>query len=373
MRRTSSIAAAAFLLLMASCTPKAVIEGSLKETSGAPVVVKLMEGNRYQVLDTIRTKEDGRYSYSIEVEKGQPQFVDLFYGDYRIASLLVQQGDKIKVESDTIGAYTVKGSDECRLLQKVQAEYMTFLFDMGGLTGLAATGENVNGAISRRYVDYYRSRITYVLTHSHSLTVVPVMFQQVDEGFPVFSQATDGMLFRNVADSLRQVYPDSKYVKLLEKEAERRISMLDLDAKIRNAQEVGFPEIELPGLDSKMVKLSSVEAKVIMVYFWATTAEQNMFNLETLIPAYEKYHSKGLEIYAVSLDIDKAAWAAVARNQKHPWINVCDSRGIASPYIGTWGVQSLPTVFFIVNGEIDPDAHVSKPADIDRYLSRKLK
>lgn len=371
MRRSSFFAAA--LIALAACTPKTVIDGTLKGTSGAPVVVKLMEVTRYEVLDTIRTGEDGKFSYTLDVAKDQPQFVDLYYGDYRIASLLLKQGDKISVVSDTLGAYTVKGSDECRLLQKVQADYFRFLYDLGGLTSLAAVGQNVNSEISKHYIEYYRDRLNFVMTHAHSLTVVPVLFQDVEEGFPVFSQATDGMIFRNIADSLKMDYPNSKYVKAVEKEAERRLSLLELDTKIRNAEEVGFPDIELPGMDAKMTKLSDVEAKVIMVYFWATTAEQNMFNLETLIPAYEKYHDKGLEIYAVSLDVDKTQWASVVRNQKHPWVNVCDTRGIASPYIGLWGVQTLPTVFFIIDGDIDPDANVRKPADIDKYLAGKLK
>jgi len=371
MRRSSI--AAAILLALAACAPKTTVDVTLKDTSGAPVVVKLMEADHYQVLDTVRTGEDGKFQYTLNVEKGQPQFVDLFYGDYRIASLLLEQGDNVKVVSDTLGAYTVSGSDECRLLQKVQADYFRFLYDLGGLTSLAAVGADVNSDLSKHYIKYYRDRVAFVMSHSHSLTVVPVLFQQVDEGFPVFSQPTDGLLFRNIADSLKQVYPDSKYVKALEKEAERRISILDLNTRLSNAEEVGFPEIELPGMDGKLQKLSEVEGKVVMVYFWATTAEQNMFNMDTLLPVYEKYHGKGLEIFAVSLDVDKTAWASVVRNQKHPWVNVCDTRGIASPFIGLWGIQSLPTVFFIVDGEIDPDAGVRKPADIDRYLSGKLK
>lgn len=371
--KRSRIIAAACLLAFAACAPKTTVEGTLKDTSGAPVVVKMLEGNRYQVLDTLRTGEDGKFLYTMDIRKEQPRFVDLFYGEYRIASLLLQQGDHIKVVSDTLGAYTVNGSDECRLLQKVQADYFRFLYDMGGLTSLAAVGADVNSEVSKRYVGYYRDRVAFVMSHSHSLTVVPVLFQEVDAGFPVFGQPTDGLIFRNIADSLKTIYPESDYVKALEKEAERRISLLDLNTKLSGAEEVGFPDISLPGTDGKIQKLSDVEGKVVMVYFWASTAEQNMFNLDTLIPAYEKYHAKGLEIYAVSFDVDKSAWAAVARNQQHPWVNVCDSRGIASPYIGLWGIQTLPTVFFLVDGTIDPDAGVTKPSDIDKYLSGKLK
>ena len=59
----------------------------------------------------------------------------------------------------------------------------------------------------------------YVITNSKSLTVIPVFYQYVGEGFPVFSQESDAIVFNSVLDSLKTVYPESKYVKALEAEA----------------------------------------------------------------------------------------------------------------------------------------------------------
>jgi len=374
MKRGSKFTAvAAIALAISACAPQTIVEGTLKDAPGAKVVVKKMLVDHYQVLDTVVTGENGEFVYKAEVEKNNPQFLDLYYGDNMIGALLLNSGDKVKVVSDTLGAYTVTGSDACRELQKINNKYMSFMMDFARYKGAAAVGMDVNRDLSKRYIEYYRECVAYVVGNSKSMTVIPVLFQQVDVDFPVFSQATDAILFTNIADSLKQVYPESEYVKALSKEAEKRYSYLELGSKLNNAQEVGFPEIVLPGVDAKPVKLSDIQSKVVMVYFWASTAEQNMFNLDTLIPLYEKYHSKGLEIYAVSLDVDKTAWASVVRNQKQPWVNVCDTRGIASPYIGLWGVQSLPMVFFIVDGDIDPNAMVSRPADLDKYLSGKLK
>ena len=208
--------------------------------------------------------------------------------------------------------------------------------------------------------------------NSHSLTVVPVLFQQVNPSFPVFSQPTDGILMKNICDSLKSVYPDSRYVKALEKEAERRMDVMELSTRLEKAEEVGYIDINLPGLDGKSVKLSDALQKVTMVYFWSATAEQKMFNLSSLVPLYEEFHQKGFELYAVSLDEDKSAWAATVRNQQLPWVNVCDTRGVQSPYVMSYGIGSLPMVWFIVDGTIDTDAKVRTADDIRGYLRKKL-
>ena len=84
-------------------------------------------------------------------------------------------------------------------------------------------------------------------------------------------------------------------------------------------------------------------------------------------------HPKGLEIYSVCLDPDKTAWATSVRAQNLPWINVCDTRGQQSPYIGLYGVESLPSAWFILDGVIDPTAGVSDAASLRKYLQAKLK
>ena len=133
-------------------------------------------------------------------------------------------------------------------------------------------------------------------------------------------------------------------------------------------------DIELPDVTGKKVKLSEVEAasKVVLLYFWAATDEQKMFNLDVLKPVYEAYHGRGLDIFSVSLDIDKTDWARIVKNQKLPWVNVCDTRGISSPYLGFYRVEALPRIAFIVNGEIDVAPAIDGEASLRNYLESKL-
>ena len=89
---------------------------------------------------------------------------------------------------------------------------------------------------------------------------------------------------------------------------------------MENVEEVGFPDLVLPGVDGKDVQLSAVDAPVILVHFWtASDASQNIYNTQVLKPLYDKYKGKGLEIYAVSYDTDKALWAQVVSKQNAGW------------------------------------------------------
>ena len=363
------IAAMGLLAMVFSCGKNTRISGNLHEGAGEEVIVKLLDVNRFQVLDTVKVNQSGDFDYKLDIAEGKPEFIYLFHGNRQIASLLLQKGDKVKVFTDTLGAYTVEGSEESLKLQKVESEYNSFMKDFRRLLDQDDQGP----ALSRRYISYYRDRLAYVVGNSHSLTVVPVLFQQVTPDMPVFGQPTDGILMRNICDSLKTVYPDSRYVRALEKEANRRMALLDVNNRIRDAKEVGYIDINLPGIDGKNVSLSKSLKQVTMVYFWSSTAAgQKMFNLDALAPIYEQYKDKGFQIYSVSLDADKSAWATAVRNQDLPWVNVCDTRGVQSPYVASYGIGSLPMAWFIVDGTVDQDAKVRDAASLKEYLRRKL-
>ena len=211
------------------------------------------------------------------------------------------------------------------------------------------------------------------MVNSRSLTVVPVLYQTLGSNLPVFAQPTDAIHFKNMADSLALSYPDSRYVKALRKEAERRMDRLELESLINSAEQIAYPEIELPDINGQKRKLSEVDAKVVIIQFWtATNLEQKLFNIDVLKPLYEDFHSKGLEIYQVSLDADKVLWAQTVKQQAHPWISVCDSRGTSSPFAASYNLQMLPSMFVIADGAL-VDGEVVDEASLRKLVGKLLK
>ena len=379
--KISRIAAAGCILLLAvSCAKTAGIKGTITGASDDEVIVKLLEVNSYNVLDTVKTDKSGSFSYKIELAKGKPEFIYLFHKDTKIASLLLEQGDKVSFTADTLGNYSVEGSEESSRLLEVENSFAEFaghfkdISDRMDAEGLdEAAMRDLQKQITKLYIEYYRKATAYVLSNSHSLTCVPVLFQSVNEYFPIFSQQTDAILFRATADSLKSVYPESRYVQALEKEAARRESILQLNGKLNNASETGYLNLSLPNEQGRKVTLSDVDSKVTLIHFWsASDAAQKMFNLEILLPIYKEFHDKGFEIYAICTDVDKSMWANVVKSQELPWINVCDGLGASSPALLLYRVTQLPCSFVIVDGAIT-DETITGAAGLRNILQQKLK
>ena len=378
MSRFSRLAALFVALsTVVSCGQKARVEAVVTDAASSEVVVKLLDVNKFEVLDTVAVDQTGKLTYKVDLQKGQPEFVYLFHNDVKIASLILKAGDRVHVEADTLGNYSVEGSEESAKLAQVERDYVTALAKMNAIASELATANQtrimeLRRQLGQEYVSYYRSRVLYIMENSKSLSVVPVFYQAFGENFPVFGQTTDAIHFKNVADSLELVYPESKYVKALRAEADKRMGYLQLENRLQSAKQVSFPEIELPDLQAEKRKLSDVDSKVVMIHFWtATDVQQKMFNLDVLKPVYEEFHGKGFEIYQVSLDVDKGLWARVVKEQGLPWINVCDSRGASSPYATAYNLPVIPATFILADGEL-VDGSVVDVESLRRLLKKLL-
>lgn len=376
-RFSNVIRCAAAALLAAACTPTAKVEMTLDSAPSSEVVVKLLNINQYEVLDTLKTDASGKFSYKVNVEEGQPEFVYVYYKDKRVASLLLEAGDKVNVSADTLGNYTVQGSEESSRLALVEQEYSAAQKRLQALAVQMETASDeqmasLRQALAKEYVAYYRQCVKYILENSRSLTAVPVLYQNFGPELPVFSQNTDAIHFVNVADSLALAYPQSKYVRALRKEAERRYGYMELEAKLRTVSPVGFPDIVLPDINAQQVRLSEVDSKVIMLFFWdPSNVNQKMFNLDILESLHNDYHEKGFEIYQVALTTDKAAWAQIVKKQNLPWINVCDRLGAASQYVTTYNIPVLPATYIIADGEL-VDGEIVDEKSLRRLLDKLL-
>ena len=344
---------AAATAFMAACTPSAKINGVISDAPASEVVVKLLNVNQYQVLDTLKTDAAGKFSYKVEVAEGQPEFVYVFYKDRKVASLLLEAGDLVSVHTDTLGNSVVEGSEESLKLASIEADYAKAKASMISLSEQLLAADSAKVAqlreqLNKAYIEYYRSRVSYVMQNNRSLTVVPVLYQTLTESLPVFGQSTDAILFSNLADTLETVYPDSRYVKALRKDANIRMAQMGLMSRIESAEQINYLDVELPNLQGQKTKLSDVHKKVTLLYFWtASDASQKMFNLDALMPVYEQYKDRGFEIYQVSLDVDNGMWARVVREQNLPWTNVSDITGPSSRYAVAYNLSKLPSAFLI--------------------------
>ena len=224
-------------LLAAACTTdKASVDFTVADAPSSSLVLKQLEGTATNVLDTVKTDAAGHFRYDVKVEAGQPEFIYVFKGDQRIASLLVEKGEKAVVSADTLGNYEVSGSEGSVLLKQGDDAFRTYV---SRLYALAASGAP-QSEINKEYVSHYRNSTRFVLSNSKSLAVIPVLYENIQGATYTFGGVNDALVFRSVCDSLKTVYPDSKYVKALEAETVRREQLFSLQNRIASAGELSF-------------------------------------------------------------------------------------------------------------------------------------
>lgn len=359
------IIAALAVLSLASCERKVVISGTISDSPNTQIELKRLDVNVFTVLDTIKTDSNSNFKYKIDVAKGQPEFVYLYKGETRLASLLLLEGDKVVVKADTLGNFSVEGSPESEKLAEIDKSFNQFMQDL-------YNANDDSAKMAKLYLDYYRSNMKYVMSNFKSLTIIPVLYQRMSEVSPIFGQSTDAIVFKQAADSLKTIYPDSRYVKALIKEANQRMNLLAIENKIKSTTPISYPDVVMSNIKGDTQKLSEVEAKVIILNFWdVNDAVQKMMNIEVLRPLYKKYHSKGLEIFSVCISADKSLWGSVVSSQKLEWINVCDGLGAASPVVRNYNITSLPQSLIIANGELN--LSISTEEQLYKELDKLLK
>ena len=350
---------ASVLLLAASCAkqPVAYISGTAEGPTDTCLVLQRLDLNSLVPVDTLTLGTDGAFNCKVELPGETPTFYYLFDGERQSAALVLLPGDKVSVKVKPYD-YEVEGSEESALLKQIDEAFYAARVDMERYADrLNAAPDNdaylkVAQEMSRSYIDYKRGAVAQIMNNPKSITSAIIPFQRFTEQLPVFNEHTDVILFKQLYDSLMTVYPKSQYVVALGDEINRREQAFDLNQKIDRMSTISYPELNLPDVEGKDRILSDLEGKVIILSFWtATNADQKMYN-QTLKDLYAKYHSAGLEIYQVSLDVDKAMWASTVKSQELPWVSVNDGLGAASPARVAYNVGQLPSLF-VINREGD--------------------
>ena len=114
------------------------------------------------------------------------------------------------------------------------------------------------------------------------------------------------------------------------------------------------PEISLPGPDGKQMRLSDLKGKVVLIDFWASWCQPCRAENPNVVRLYKKYHSKGFEIFSVSLDTDPELWKKAIATDGLLWKNhASDLMGWNGSMIPLYQIQGIPhTVLVNKEGNI---------------------
>lgn len=156
----------------------------------------------------------------------------------------------------------------------------------------------------------------------------------------MFPREQNAALHNEVFTALHSKYPEHPIVK-------ERWNIMNSPASKVNIGAIA-PELEFPNPDGKMLKLSDLRGKVVLIDFWASWCGPCRKENPNVTNIYRKYHDKGFEIFSVSLDSDAASWKRAIETDKLVWPNhVSDLKKWQSQAAAIYNVRSIPSTFLL--------------------------
>ena len=317
--------------------------------------------------------DNGAFRFELNVpEEESPRFYRLVAAnDMRPVTLVVTPGDDIVVESagDMFLNYEIEGSEESQLIKQFNHEYFSACDQLAHI----AKSLSISKVYSEQ--DAYRvakeavtAQLRFVGANQGSLAALYALRHKVAEQYIPQLEGFGITIvhYRAVLDALVKNYPSSPYIAILEQYIAVEEALMDLANRVELAS---HPELELEDIYKHKHKLSDLDGKVVLLYFWISQSTLcNAINAD-LKPIYERYHDQGFEVYHVSADSDIAVWIEAVRQQGHPWISVY---GGATPSVFTlFNVEQLPKGYIIDrNGDI---SHTPLGIqELEREIKRRL-
>jgi len=200
--------------------------------------------------------------------------------------------------------------------------------------------QNKVKAVVKKYQDFYNTENIkreqglkqIVMDNKSNLSVL--MF------IDMFPKEQNGEMHAEIIKALQAKYPENQLV------AER----YKAETKPANPTAIGAmaPDLAFPNPEGKVLKLSDLRGKVVLIDFWASWCRPCRMENPNVVKDYHRFHEKGFEVFSVSLDKDKNSWIKAIQDDGLIWTNhVSDLKYWSSDAAAIYGVSSIPATFLI--------------------------
>lgn len=304
-----------------------------------------------EVVDTISLNEDKTFDEYVNVPS--PGYYQLdFYGKQAVNLILDDDDVNVEVDGGQARGYAnVSGSDDHDFITAFQQNLQEFQqspqireINQAFMTAREQNNTLQMDSLRSAYLELEREMKLDMLksaadTMETSLGVVEVLKnKQLVDPDDYFTFIKD-------------------YAQRVEKDMGDSPIAREFITMVNNMEDLAIgavaPEISLPNPEGEVVPLSSLRGNYVLVDFWAQWCRPCRMENPNVVAMYDKYNSKGFEVYGVSLDRSRDKWLQAIEQDNLHWTQVSDLKFWQSEAAATYNVSAIP--FSVL---LDPEGRI---------------
>lgn len=371
------------LIVLSSCGRKTnfTISGQLNGGAGKTIYLNRLLINNQPLTDSVKLNSEGKFVF--KGRTSAPAFYLLKLSNSSFVTLLVDSAETAIIKGsykNFTRDYKVTGSSGSEVLRDLDNRFFKAKAELDSIQKLYDSHKNDPLYASKtaewiaRYngitVDHSNYVTAFVKRNPFSLASVYALYQKWDEKNFVIN---DLQTMKTAASALFSVYPKNEQVialynntlEFIKEEKNKKLNaMLKTNA-------VNSPNIKLPDADGHQRDLWSLHGKYVLLHFWSAKDRASRIVNPVLSEIYQKFKSRGFEIFMVSVDNDRVAWMEAIATDNLTCINVGDMKG-SYQAAANYNVQELPFNYLLDKEGVIIGRNLKGPA-LNQALSQIFK
>lgn len=333
------------------------VSGKLKNAKGKTVVLEVVENNVPRAVDSAEVGDDG--SFSLKLPYGKRSFYRIKSGPGSMIIVCTDSTENLEIGGDALRlyeTYTVKGS-------KASESIKTFFSNTDPINkDLLAMEQEMRGfnpadtaagmALGKKYNTRRGDLVNYVKKFIDENPKSPACYLTI--GY--LNWQADMDYFKKVEKALSASMPGSEYQnyitsqissieyqqqQMAEMEKQNEAKMDALRKKL--APGTTPPDIKYANPQGKVIALSSLKGKYVLIDFWASWCRPCRAENPNVVRLYNQYKDKGFTVYSVSLDKEKSAWINAIDQDGLIWPNhVSELQYWSSSVVKDYSIEGIP-------------------------------